>query len=81
MGGPIGLDGLYRRGDMTEVGIAAVKGSWLNDHTFVIQRLLLGSGSPEQKYTLWFDDEKLNVRGKDRVGRDVSVDGGAWRKS
>jgi hypothetical protein len=66
---------------MTEVGIAAVKGSWLNDHTFVIQRQLLGSGSPEQKYTLWFDDEKLNVRGKDRFGRDVSVDGVAWRKS
>jgi CubicO group peptidase (beta-lactamase class C family) len=81
VGGPIGLDGLYRRGDMTEVGIAAVKGSWLNDHTFVIERLLLGSGFPEQKYTLWFDDEKLNVRGKDRFGRDVSVDGVAWRKS
>jgi CubicO group peptidase (beta-lactamase class C family) len=81
VGGPIGLDGLYRRGDMTEVGIAAVKGSWLNDHTFVIQRLLLGSGRSEQKYTLWFDDEKLNVRGKDRAGRDVSVDGGTWRKS
>ena len=80
VGGPIGLDGLYRRGDMTEVGIVAVKGSWLNDHTFVIQRLLLGSGFSEQKYTLWFDDEKLNVRGKDRAGRDVSIDGGAWLK-
>jgi len=81
VGGPIGLDGLYRRGDATQVGIAAVKGSWLNDHTFVIQRLILGAGAAEQKYTLSFDDEKLNLRGTDWNGRDVSIDGGAWRKS
>jgi CubicO group peptidase (beta-lactamase class C family) len=81
VGGRIGLDGLYRRGDVTPAGLSAAKGSWSNDHTFVLNRLILGAGSAEQKYTLSFDDEKLNVRGKDRVGRDVSVDGGAWRKS
>ena len=81
VGGPIGLDGLYRRGDATQVGIAAVKGSWLNDRTFVLQRFILGAGAAEQKYTLWFDDEKLNLRGTDWNGRDVSIDGAASRKS
>ena len=81
VGGPIGLDGLYRRGDATQVGIAAVKGSWLNDRTFVLQRFILGAGAAEQKYTLWFDDEKLNLRGTDWNGRDVSIDGEASRKS
>jgi len=30
---------------------------------------------------LSFEDEKLKVLGRDRNGREVSVDGGAWRKS
>jgi hypothetical protein len=47
----------------------------------VLNRMILGAGLAEQKYTLSFDDEKLNVRGTNRNGREVSVDGGAWRKS
>lgn len=81
VGGPIGLDGRYQRGDTTPAGVSAAKGSWSNEHTFVLNRIILGSSLPEQKYTLSFDDEKLNVRGLDRNGREVSVDGGAWRKS
>jgi CubicO group peptidase (beta-lactamase class C family) len=76
---PIGLDGLYRKGDKVPLGVTAVKGSWLNDHTFVIQRMTVGGGFAPQKYTLWFDDEKLNIRGLDRNDREVSVDGGAWK--
>ena len=66
---------------MTPAGISAAKGSWSNDHTFVLNRLILGAGSAEQKYTLSFDDEKLIVRGLDWNGREISVDGGSWRKS
>jgi CubicO group peptidase (beta-lactamase class C family) len=81
VGGPIGLDGRYQKGDMTPAGISAAKGSWSNDHTFVLNRLILGAGFAEQKYTLSFDDEKLIVRGLDWNGRKISVDGGSWRKS
>jgi hypothetical protein len=53
--GPIGLDGLYRKGEPTRHGLAgwfegvprvnAVKGSWQDNHTFVIDRLVIGTGS------------------------------------
>jgi hypothetical protein len=76
VGGPIGLDGLYRRGDPVPAGGSAAKGSWLNDHTFVVQRPILGGGLAEQKYTLGFDGDKLNLRGRlDPNDREVSVDG------
>lgn len=81
IGGPIGLDGRYRRGDMSPAGPSAAKGNWSDDHTFVLNRLILGAGLGEQKYTLSFEDEKLRVRGRDSNGREVLVDGGAWRKS
>jgi CubicO group peptidase (beta-lactamase class C family) len=77
VGGPIGLDGLYQKGDTTPAGVSAAKGSWLNDHTFVIQRPILGSGLTEQKYTLEFDGEKLSLRGRDSSGHEVSVAGQA----
>jgi len=73
--GPIGLDGLYRNSDPSFAGIIATKGGWLNDHTFVVQRLTLGRGLAEEKWTLWFDGEKLNLRGNDRNGREISIDG------
>src|SRR6516225_9168940 len=52
--GPIGLYGLYRKGERTEEGldssgfprVNAVKGTWQNDHTFVIDWLVLGEGFP-----------------------------------
>jgi CubicO group peptidase (beta-lactamase class C family) len=70
--GPIGLDGLYRKGELTRHGLAgwlegvprvnAVKGTWQDDHTFVIDRLVLGQGLPAERWTLTFDGEKVNVR-------------------
>ena len=82
--GPIGLDGLYRKGELTYHGFAnrleglprvnAVKGTWQDDHTFVIDRLVLGEGEPAEGWTLTFDGEKLNVRGE--IGeRQISIDG------
>jgi len=78
--GPIGLDGRYRKGEPTYIqwlgirGINAVKGSWLNDHTFLIDRLILGLGEA-QRWTLTFDGEKLNVRVKLGDGPEISADG------
>jgi hypothetical protein len=72
--GPIGLDGLYRKGEPTVFGVAAAKGNWLDGHTFEIQFLMLGLGAEVQKWTLSFDGEKPNLRGKDQDGREVSID-------
>jgi hypothetical protein len=72
--GPIGLDGLYRKGEPTAFGIAAVRGKWLDGRTFLIERQILGMGE-QQKWTLSFDGDRLHVRGKGRDGRDVSIDG------
>jgi hypothetical protein len=82
--GPIGLDGLYRKGELTYHGFAgrlgvprvnAVKGTWQDDHAFVIDRLVLGLGEPAERWTLTFDGEKLNVRGKFPDRPEISVDG------
>jgi hypothetical protein len=83
--GPIGLDGLYRKGELTYHGFAerledvprvnAVKGTWQDDHTFVIDRLVLGLGEPAERWTLTFDGEKLNVRVKFGERPEISIDG------
>jgi CubicO group peptidase (beta-lactamase class C family) len=93
--GPIGLDGLYRKGELTEQGtnnqfsggpprvrvVNAVKGSWVDDHTFVVDWRFLGlANSPEERWTLTFDGEKLDVRvnsGAFGVGSEISLDGEA----
>jgi hypothetical protein len=78
--GPIGLDGLYRKGETTYLqalaicGVNAVQGTWQDDHTFVIDRLILGQGRPAERWTLTFDGEKLNVRVKLGDGDEISMD-------
>jgi CubicO group peptidase (beta-lactamase class C family) len=72
--GLIGLDGLYRKGASTPLGVIALKGAWLNDHAFAIDFRLIG-GDSDQRWILSVDGEKPNLRGKDREGREVSIDG------
>ena len=72
--GPIGLDGLYRKGASTPLGVIALKGTWLNDHAFAIDLRLLG-GDSDRRWILSVDGEKPKLRGKDGEGREVSVDG------
>jgi CubicO group peptidase (beta-lactamase class C family) len=83
--GPIGLDGLYRKGEPTHHGfgerlegvprVNAVKGIWQHDHTFVIDRLVLGLGQPPERWTLTFGGEKLNVRANIPERPEISIDG------
>jgi CubicO group peptidase (beta-lactamase class C family) len=75
--GPIGLDGLYRKGEPTADGVNAVKGNWQDERTFVVDRLLLGQGSPPERWTLKFDGEKLTFSAENENGSEVSVDGKA----
>jgi CubicO group peptidase (beta-lactamase class C family) len=71
--GPIGLDGLYRPGESSVLGVLALKGAWSDGHTFVIDLRLLG-GDEDRKWTLSFDGARANLRGKDRSGHEISVD-------
>jgi hypothetical protein len=82
--GPIGLDGLYRKGELTHHGfggplegvlrVNAIKGTRQDDHTFVTDRLVLGLGEPAERWTLTFDGEKLNVRVNIPERPEVSID-------
>lgn len=72
--GPIGLDGLYRKGSPTVLGVPAVKGSWLDGRTFVVDVQYLGLGE-QRKWFLSLNSERLNLRGMAKDGREVSVDG------
>jgi CubicO group peptidase (beta-lactamase class C family) len=73
-GGPIGFDGLYRKGEPTASGIFATKGKWLNGSTLEIDRVALGMDE-QQKWVLAFDGDRLHLRGKNRDGREIFVDG------
>ena len=78
--GPIGLDGHYQKGEPTYIqwlgirGINAIKGSWLDDHTFVMNWLILGQG-PAHLNTFTFDGDKLNWRVAFADGSEISIDG------
>jgi CubicO group peptidase (beta-lactamase class C family) len=82
--GPIGLDGLYRKGELTHHGfgerlegvprVNAVKGIWQDDHTFLIDRLVLGLGQGPERWILTFDGEKLNVHVNIPERPEISID-------
>jgi hypothetical protein len=52
----------------------AIKGSWQDDRTFVIDRLVLGLGAPPERWTLTFAGEKLNVRANIPDRPEISID-------
>jgi CubicO group peptidase (beta-lactamase class C family) len=74
--GPIGLDGLYRKTAPSFLGIRAVKGTWQNEQTFVVDLQYVGLGDA-WTWTLTFDGDKVALRGKARDGRVVSAEGTA----
>jgi CubicO group peptidase (beta-lactamase class C family) len=49
-GGPMGLDGVSRVGPLERYGHNAIKGAWINDKTFVVDRRILGQAWTQQ----WF---------------------------
>jgi CubicO group peptidase (beta-lactamase class C family) len=72
--GPIGLDGLFRKSAPTPYGVDAVKGSWLDDHTFVVDRRILGHGET-QKWTLAFTGKTVDVTFESTDGAKVKLHG------
>jgi hypothetical protein len=73
LAGLIGLDGLYRKSS-APYGIDAVKGSWLDDHTFEVERRILGHGEM-QKWTLAFDGNKVDVTFESTDGANAKLHG------
>ncbi len=73
--GPIGLDGLFRKAS-SRSGIDAVKGSWLDDHTFQLDRRILGQGE-RQRWTLAFDGDKVDVNFESTDGAKAQLHGEA----
>ena len=71
--GPIGLDGLFRKCS-TRYGIDAVKGSWLDDHTFVVERRIL-EHADTQKWILAFEGKKVDVTFESTDGAKVELHG------
>jgi hypothetical protein len=55
--------------------VNTAKGTWQDNHTFVIDRLVLGLGQPPERWTLTFDGEKLNVRANIPDRPELSIDG------
>lgn len=72
--GPLGLDGYFRKGSDTPYGPLAVKGRWLDDHTFEVERLNIGASELARKWLLWFDGDRLQLRGRNSAGVDVAID-------
>jgi CubicO group peptidase (beta-lactamase class C family) len=72
--GPIGLDGLFRKSASTTNGVDAVKGSWLDDHTFVVDRRILGHADT-QKWTLAFTGKKVDVIFESTDGAKLDLHG------
>jgi hypothetical protein len=73
--GPIGLDGLFRKSS-ARYGIDAVKGTWLDERTFVVERRILGHGETE-RWTLAFDGNKVDVTFESTDGAKVNLHGEA----
>jgi hypothetical protein len=42
------LDGLYRRSPPAPYGINAARGRWTSEHTFVMERRILGTAKPRR---------------------------------
>jgi CubicO group peptidase (beta-lactamase class C family) len=58
--GLMGLDGVSRKSPPAFYGINAAKGRWLHDHTFALERRILGHGET-QTWTLSFEGNKVTV--------------------
>jgi CubicO group peptidase (beta-lactamase class C family) len=72
--GLMGLDGTFRKSPPANYGINAAKGRWLNEHTFAMERRILGHGET-QSWTLTFDGGKVTVNFADTDGFKTELHG------
>jgi hypothetical protein len=67
------LTGSFRKSS-TRYGVDAAKGSWLDDHTFVVERRILGHGET-QRWTLAFDGKNVDVKFESTDGEKAELHG------
>jgi CubicO group peptidase (beta-lactamase class C family) len=72
--GLMGLDGTFRKSPPAPYGINASKGRWLNEHTFSLERRILGHGET-QTWTLTFDADKVTVNFENTDGFKTELHG------
>jgi CubicO group peptidase (beta-lactamase class C family) len=72
--GLMGLDGVYRRSPPAFYGINAVKGRWINQHSFQVDRRILGH-SETQRWTLAFEGDKVEVSFENTDGFKTQLHG------
>ncbi len=72
--GLVGLDGLYRKSPPAPYGINAVKGRWINEHTFAMERRILGRGEI-QTWALNFEGDKVTVNFENTDGFKAELHG------
>jgi hypothetical protein len=68
------LDGVFRTNPPAPNGINACRGRWLNEHTFALERRILGH-SETQTWTLAFDGNKVNVSFANTDGAKIELHG------
>ena len=73
--GPMGLDGTFRRSLPAWYGINAVRGRWLNEHTFAVERRILGH-SETQTWALSFSGDEVKVNFENTDGLKAELHGG-----
>ncbi len=73
--GLVGLDGLFRRSPPAPYGINAARGRWINEHTFAMERRILGHGETDT-WTLTFDGDKVTVNFENTDGFKAELHGG-----
>jgi hypothetical protein len=74
--GLMGLDGTFRKSPPAFYGINAARGRWLSEHSFAIERRILGH-SEVQLWTLTFDGNRVNVAYEDTDGTREELHGEA----
>jgi CubicO group peptidase (beta-lactamase class C family) len=72
--GLFGTDGVYRKSPPAPYGINATKGRWTGEHTFVMERRILGH-SETQTWELTFDGDKVAVNFENTDGFKAELHG------
>jgi hypothetical protein len=72
--GLVGLDGIYRKSPPALYGINAAKGRWINEHTFEMERRILGH-SETQTWALDFHGDRVTVNFENTDGYKAELHG------
>ncbi|WP_152535759.1 serine hydrolase [Bradyrhizobium sp. Ai1a-2] len=72
--GLVGLHGAYRKSPPALYGINAARGRWTSEHTFVMERRILGH-SEIQTWALTFDGDKVKVNFENTDGFTAELRG------